>query len=157
MGFRGPAKTPTELLLARGNPHAKHANPAEPIDAVAAPEMPAGLSNGAQAHWGWIVPRLLARRTLAEADLGLLASMCVEYAEYMEAVADLQKLKKSRKAYKGHLIDHPRVRMKGAFERYKQASDRFGLSPSAKARIQATPEEKKPAAKPTGLTLRIAQ
>lgn len=157
MGARGPAKTPTALLQARGNPHAKSAAATEPIDAVAAPSMPEGLSEAATAHWRFIVPRLLQRRTLSEADLGMLVSMCVEYGEYVEAIADLEKLKKSQESYKGHLIDHPRVRMKGAFERYKQGADRFGLSPSAKARVQAEPAPTPKKEKPAVPMLRIAR
>lgn len=144
MGQRGPAKTPSIMLKARGSWRGDE-NELEPSDEVAAPEIPAGLNKAAREHWEWIVPRLLTRRTLSEVDLGFLAIMCIEWAEYMLAMKDLEKLKKQKGNYKGHLIDHPRVRMKGCFDRYSKAAIQFGLSPSAKARVQATPEQ--PAAK----------
>lgn len=140
MGSRGPAPTPTKILKARGSWRGDE-NELEPDDAVAAPKIPAGLNGAARTHWKWIVPRLLIRRTLSEVDLGFLAIMCIEYAEYMEAMRSLAKLKKTGENYKGHLIDHPRVVMKGCFDRYSKAAIQFGLSPSAKARVQATPEK----------------
>jgi hypothetical protein len=73
-------------------------------------------------------------------------------------VRTLEKLKASKAKFTGHMIDHPRAIKNSAYDRYKQAADRFGLSPSAKSRVQATPAEKKPAA-PAAETpkLRIAQ
>ncbi len=144
------------MLIARGNPHVERTSAAEPISAVAAPDVPEGLNDAARAHWDYIVPRLILRRTISPEDLGLLAAMCIEWAEYIEAVGKLAKLKKSGKSYKGHLIDHPRVVIKGSFDRYSKSAIQFGLSPSAKARVQATPEEKKPKAAPAEPMLRIA-
>jgi P27 family predicted phage terminase small subunit len=158
MGARGPAPTPTTILKARGNPHAKKRAEIEPQDEIAAPAMPSGLPKEAQDHWRWIVPRLVARGTLAEADLGMLAAMCVEWADYIGAVRTLEKLRASRSKFAGHMIDHPRVIKNSAYDRYKQAADRFGLSPSAKSRVQATPAEKKPAVPAAEAPkLRIAQ
>lgn len=114
----------------------------EPIDTVAAPDCPLELSPDAKAHWDFIVPQLLKRRTLTEADMGMLAMMCVEYAEYMSAVHDLRTLVESKKKFKGCIVDHPRVRIKGAFERYSKAAIQFGLSPAAKARVSASNAEK---------------
>jgi P27 family predicted phage terminase small subunit len=159
----GPAPTPTELLKARGNPHANKRQSLEPDCAVAAPDCPEFLSPEARQHWDYIVPRLLARRTLSDADVGLLAMMCAEYAAYVEAYEHLAKLKAAAKKRKrdyivfhGHVVDHPRVLMKSAFERYVKAAVQFGLSPSAKARVHATPEKKKPKAQTERPALRIA-
>lgn len=82
--------------------------------------------------------------------------MCVEWAEYMEAVGELEELKKSDKGYKGHMIDHPRARMRGAFERYSKAAIQFGLSPASKARVQSTPQDEPQPQTDETPTLRIA-
>jgi P27 family predicted phage terminase small subunit len=113
------------------------------MDEVAAPDCPLELSPDAKKHWDWIVPRLLKRRTLSEADMGLLAMMCVEYVEYMSAVHDLRTQVESKLPFKGCIVDHPRVRIKGAFERYSKAAMQFGLSPASKARVSAAGNDKR--------------
>jgi P27 family predicted phage terminase small subunit len=153
MGARGPARTPTTLLAARGSALAKGRQQTEPGDEVAAPEMPPGLSEAAAAHWDYIVPKLLARRTISPADVGFLAVMCIEFAEYMEAQAELQSIKGQK--YDGHLMDHPRVRMKSAFERYSKSAVQFGLSPAAKSRVTVA-EPKKQKKVVEGAALKIA-
>jgi P27 family predicted phage terminase small subunit len=143
MGERGPAPTPSVELAARGSWLAKAREKAgEPVDEVRAPDCPLELSPDAKAHWDFIVPRLLKRRTLFEADMGLLAMMCVEYVEYMSAVHDLRALVESKQKFSGCIVDHPRVRIKGAFDRYSKAAMQFGLSPASKARVSAGGEEK---------------
>lgn len=141
MGLRGPAPKPTALRIATDGNTERYKRKHEPEDIVAAPNAPAFLSDAASAHWRYIVPRLLGRRTLTEADLGLLAMMCTEYAEYESACVDLAALRESGRGYKGHMIDHPRARMRGAFERYSKAAIQFGLSPAAKCRVQAGKDE----------------
>lgn len=89
----------------------------------------------------------------------MLAMMCVDYAEHEEATIALAKLKRSGRNYKGHMIDHPRARIRASNERYMKAAIQFGLSPAAKSRVQAMPETtKRPAANPNDPPmLRIAQ
>ncbi|HYF34555.1 MAG TPA: phage terminase small subunit P27 family [Prosthecobacter sp.] len=115
------------------------------MDEVLAPDPPTAMSEAALAEWDYIVPKLLRRRTLSEADRGLLAMMCIEYAEYMEAVEELKVLKESKQPFKGCIVDHPRVRMRASYERYSKSAMQFGLSPASKARVQAT---EKPLEKP---------
>ena len=158
MGARGPAPTPTPHLAARGSKLAKYSRTDEPVVDVAAPPMPKHLNARARAHWRWIVPQLIQRRTLSVSDLGMLAMMCIDYAEHAEAVVDLEKLKRTKKNYRGHMIDHPRARMRAAHERYTKAAIQFGLTPAAKARVQVSPEKKRPAVDPAAPpVLRIAQ
>lgn len=155
----GPSRIPLELLKARGSTLVKDRAAAEPTDAVELPPLPAEVAadKEAKAHWEYITPRLVVRRTVAAADLGLLAGMCLEWAEYVRAVRNIAKLVKSGKSYKGHLIDHPRVVRRGAFERYSKAAIQFGLTPSAKSRVQAEPPAKIEKPKDTTPRLRIAQ
>ena len=158
MGARGPAPTPTAHLKARNSWRADERKN-EPMDVSASPDMPIGMPKAAQDHWRLIVPQLIARGTLSKVDLGMLAAMCCEWAEYIGAIQAIEKLKKSKQTFKGHMIDHPRAIKNGAYDRYKQAADRFGLSPAAKARVQANPPEKPKAVEQhTGLPpLRIAK
>jgi P27 family predicted phage terminase small subunit len=151
----GPPRTPNEILTARGSWLAKDRAEAAPQDELAAPEMPAGLSKEARQHWQYIVPRLLTRRTISTSDVGHLVGMCMWWGEFTRAGAAVAKL--AKKPFKGHLIDHPRVVMRSAWEQYSKAAARFGLTPADKSRVQAAPEEKKPEKKPAVPVLRIAR
>lgn len=112
------------------------------MDEVVAPECPLELSPAAKAEWDRVVPLLIKRRTLCEVDRGLLAMLCIEYAEYMLAVHDLRELTEKKKKFKGCIVDHPRVRIKGAYERYSKAAMQFGFSPASKARVSASHGQK---------------
>jgi len=137
MGERGPAATPTEILAQRGSKHAKaRVQAGEPVDPVAAPECPAWLKGEARQEWFRVVPILLARRTLCEADMGHLAGMCDWWGQYVSARRRVRKIT-SASPYHGHLIDHPRVVMSQAWKAYADAARQFGLSPASKTRVRA--------------------
>lgn len=151
----GPPRTPTKILDARGSWLAKQRAADEPDDNVAAPEMPRDMGDEAERHWNYIVPKLLSRRTLTPSDFGFLVGMCQWWGEYARAAARVAKLDKS--PFKGHVVDHPRVVMRSAWEQYSKAAARFGLSPADKSRVQAASEAKLPDAKPSFPILRIAK
>src|SRR4051812_20659446 len=115
MGLRGPARTPTAELEARGSwLAAARKKEGEPMGEVLAPPCPKELSPAAKAEWDWAVAELIKRRTLTVLDKGMLAIMCIEYVRYMMASEALDRLYASGKKFKGHMIDHPSVRVKGA-------------------------------------------
>jgi P27 family predicted phage terminase small subunit len=129
----GPAPTPTAILAARGSWRAdERIN--EPQDAVAAPECPRWLKGEARKEWFRVVPILLARRTLSEADFGHLSGMCQWWGEYVNAVRRVRQL---RGTFAGHPIDHPRVLKSQAWKEYAKAAQQFGLSPASRTRVSA--------------------
>jgi P27 family predicted phage terminase small subunit len=150
----GPARTPTAILQARGSWRAADRAKTEPQDDVQAPAAPKWLSKEAKAHWKFIVPILLSRRTLSVADLGHLVGMCEWWAEYVRAAA---RLNTWRSRYYVNPVDHPRVRMRSAWEQYSKIAQRFGLTPADKTKVNAAPPAKPKVDKPTVPVLRIAR
>ncbi len=138
----GPSKTPSSILAARGSWRAE-ANPDEPIVATAAPDCPTWLTGEAKAEWTRIVPSLITRNTLSVADRGHLAGMCYWWGVFVKA----QKACAGKVKFKGNPVDHPRVILIQSWKEYSKAAQQFGLSPAAKARVQSSPDEKKPDAK----------
>jgi P27 family predicted phage terminase small subunit len=105
-------------------------------DAVESPECPSWLKGESRREWFRVVPILLARKTLGQADFGHLAGMCDWWGQYVMARLRVRKL--GSKSYKGHLMDHPRVVMNTAWKEYSKAAQQFGLSPASKARVSAS-------------------
>lgn len=141
MGLRGPQPTPTALLRLRGS-HRADARNGEPETSVEAPKCPDWLSEEAKAEWRRLVPELKDRRTITKSDRAALAGMCAAWAEIVESHAAIAKLAEPGAAkFSGHMIDHPRVVLNRAFERWIKLSDRFGLSPAAKTRVRAASGE----------------
>lgn len=75
----GPGKTPTALRKLRGNPGKRPLPKNEPKPRVDAPEMPAGLSKAAQAHWKRVVEEGVRLRLITTLDDSLLTSYIVEW------------------------------------------------------------------------------
>jgi P27 family predicted phage terminase small subunit len=137
MGQRGPAPTPTAILKLRGSWRGD-LNPGAPEPDVTAPTCPDWLPEEAKAEWKRVVPLLIDQRTLAKCDLAVLADYCHAWAEFGNAVRELDKL---------ILLNNPlqrdvRAIIKEASQRMKAAGARLGLSPADRARVQATAGEK---------------
>ena len=80
MGRRGPPKTPTPVLKARGSKLVKH-RPDAAIQAET-PACPAWLSVDARKVWQQVVPQLESRGVLTLIEQGVLARFCDLTARY---------------------------------------------------------------------------
>jgi phage terminase small subunit len=77
VGQRGPAKKPTALQIAEGNPGKRPINTHEPQFAEGEPEMPTGLSRAARSIWKQTVAIMLTvPNLLSVADSAVLADYC---------------------------------------------------------------------------------
>jgi phage terminase small subunit len=77
VGQRGPAKKPTALEIAEGNPGKRPINTHEPKFAEGEPEMPTGLSPAARRIWKETVALMLTvPNLLTVADGAVLADYC---------------------------------------------------------------------------------
>ena len=82
MGQRGPAKKPTALEIAEGQPGHRGINDHEPTFAEGEPDMPSGLSAGARKVWRSTVPILMqVPGLLSIADGSVLSDYCEVRAE----------------------------------------------------------------------------
>ena len=93
MGQRGPAKKPSAVEIAEGNPGKRPINTHEPKFAEREPEMPTGLSKAARHIWKKTVAIMLTvPNLLTVADGAALADYCEVRAQKDE----LQKAMRAR-------------------------------------------------------------
>jgi phage terminase small subunit len=101
VGLRGPAKKPTALEIAEGNPGKRPINTHEPKFAEREPEMPTGLSPAARRIWNRTVAIMLTvPNLLTVADGAALADYCEVRAQKDE----LQKAMRARERESAKLI-----------------------------------------------------
>ena len=124
MAGRGPAPTPTAILKARGSWLAK-TRPDEPKPERSLPTCPSWLPKEAKTEWNRIVPELDKLGLLTAIDRAALAAYCQAWSDFREAVEG----------------DSLRDRDTAA-KRLINAAAQFGLSPAARARVQAAPKDK---------------
>ena len=101
------------------------------------PEMPRGMSSGAQAEWKRVVPELLRLGMLADIDRAALEAYCETYAQHREAMQDLR--------LRGRILtdDHGREYASPSLNAVKSLGSamrayfsQFGLTPAARARLE---------------------
>ena len=145
MGQRGPKPIPTAILKLRGTARADRTRN-EPTPGPGVPRCPSWLDEQAKNAWRQLVPELVAMRVLAAVDRNALARYCTLWSRWKTAELFLQKhgsvytLKDDQGAVRC-VQQFPQVaiahRLALALSRLEAE---FGLTPSARARIQALPE-----------------
>ena len=115
MGARGPKPTPTAALKLRGSNLAKNRVKHEPAQPAGLPVRPDWTDPELMAIWDWLVEQLTAMRLLSSADQDTMEDYC-RLVVMGRRCDDLETLLKVRAAK-------------------QQIQDRYGLSPSARARI----------------------
>lgn len=150
MGLRGPAPTPTPVLARRGS-RKVYERKGEPTDVIAAPPPPEWLAGDALTEWRRIVPLLLRRGTIAEADLATLAAYCQSWAEFVASAKYVSE--------HGYWDENGKPsaaarRLDASRDVLIRLGDRLGLSPAAKSRVTTNAEQGSEAEIPT---LRVAQ
>lgn len=160
MGSRGPKELPANVHRMKGNPSKKSA--AQLMDSlqpeIDAPDCPSHLLKEAQTEWKRIVPHLKKYGLISHLDRAALAMYCqswalVVYAEtkiktaMLAADKEQKKAAKNKEVYKGTdgLVIYTDkgnptyspywVIAKGAREQCDKLLANFGLSPSARARV----------------------
>lgn len=159
----GRTPKPTSLKLLQGNPGRRPLNASEPQPDAGAPEMPAGLSDEAEAEWRRILPILASMRVLTVADSATIAGYCQSFADWIGAQADIREhgrlIEEPITNRMGEVVGHrlkknPAITiasdMKKAMRAY--ASD-LGLSPASRTRVHATPTTDDPAEDDMGRVL----
>lgn len=134
MGARGPARTPTPILKARGSWLADTAERKnEPQLTVGSPAKPKFLSPIASAEWEAIVSELVPSGVLTKADGPALAALSESYAEMVAACEGLAAIKTKR-------IRWAVGRKRAAISEFLKAAAQFGMTPAARSRVQAIKE-----------------
>jgi phage terminase small subunit len=126
MAGRPPKPTALKILNGSAAHHPERANLAEPMpDALTAiPEPPMALRGHARLAWNRLAREAIAMHVLTSADLDALAMGCLAFADFMSA---------RRVATQWRRAD-------AAWKRYISALRSFGMDPSSRTRLHATPQ-----------------
>lgn len=149
MGKRGPAPTPTAILRNRGSWRA-NANRREPKAPPGRPACPVRISEGAKKAWRSLVPILDGMGVLSKVDRNSLTRYCVTWDLWCKAVEFVNEHGTSHvvRAWNKH-TQQMEVTGNKAFQQARdipkystilaQLEQQFGLTPSARARIEVDP------------------
>lgn len=148
--MKGRKPTPTHLKLVTGNPgkRALPKNEAKIVRALPAP--PPHLADEAKVEWGRVSEELYKIGLLSGIDRAVLAAYCQSYARWVRAERAIAEMGKEDlltgglmiKTTNGNAIQNPLVGIanKAAADMVRYAAE-FGMTPSARSRITATPPE----------------
>jgi P27 family predicted phage terminase small subunit len=148
--MKGRKPTPTHLKLVTGNPgkRALPKNEAKIVRALPAP--PPFLPDEAKVEWGRVSEELYKIGLLSSIDRAALAAYCQSYALLAQAWCAINEMRKEDlltgglmiKTTNGNAIQNPLVGTanKAAADMVRYAAE-FGMTPSARSRITATPPE----------------
>jgi len=137
---RGRKPLPTSVKRLRGTLRPHRVNPNEPNVPAAVPDPPAWLRGEALAEWRRITPRLAAAGLLTQLDLAVLAGYCGAWGDLCDATRIVQDQGTTFISPRGMLVLHPELRrIEKARAALRAFAAEFGLSPSARARVGATP------------------
>ena len=147
----GRKPKPTALRLVGGNAGRRPLNKNEPKPELSQPTPPAFLNDDAKVEWGRICETLYKVGLMTELDRGALAACCQAYGRWAQAeralarMSDKDELNRALmiKTSNGNAIQNPLVGIanKAAADYVKYAVE-FGMTPSARARVTATTNDK---------------
>lgn len=148
MTKRGRKPKPTNLKLVQGNPGKRKINKKEPRPKIIIPTPPAHLSATAKREWKRVSTELFNLGLLSGVDRAALGAYCQAYSRWVAAENSINALAKKDKVNHGLLIttsnnntiQNPAVGIanKAMADLIKFAAE-FGMTPSARSRIEASP------------------
>jgi P27 family predicted phage terminase small subunit len=150
MSTRGRKPTPTHLKLVRGNPGKRAVNHAEPKPKVVLPSPPAELSEDALAEWNRVASDLHGLGILTAIDRAALAAYAQAYGRWVQAERAAAKMAEKDqmtaglmiRTTNGNAVQNPLIGVanKAMADMVRYAAE-FGMTPSARSRIQGSEPE----------------
>ena len=135
---RGRKPKPTGLKVLEGNPGKRPLNHKEPKPTKKAPRCPSWLEEDAKKEWKRMSKVLESMGLLTDMDMTAFAGYCQAYARWKEAEEFLTKHGSIIKTPNGYLQQVPQVSIAQTNMKIMlKFSEQFGLTPSARSRIQA--------------------
>lgn len=134
--MRGRKPKPTALKLMDGNPGKRRLNAKEPKANIEVPDCPETLNDLARAEWDRITVELVKAGMLTNLDRAALALYCQTWAIWIEAEERVKTKGRVFVSKSGHPLLNPwhSIATK-AFGDLKAIASEFGLTPSARSRI----------------------
>ena len=138
----GRKKTPTKLKVIKGTDQPCRMNPDEAEPDLAIPSPPEHLSQEASVEWGRISQELYQLGLLSKIDRAALAGYCQAYGRWVEAERMLTQKGMMVKTTNGNVIQSPLVGIANkSLEMMHKFLTEFGMTPAARARVQAKKPE----------------
>jgi P27 family predicted phage terminase small subunit len=135
----GRIPKPTALKLLEGNPGHRPLNRSEPKPRPIAPKCPTWLDADAKREWRRVAPELERLGLLTGIDMAALAAYCQSYSEWKRYTAVIEKEGSTFTTDTGQIRARPEVAMgRKALADVRAWAIEFGLTPSARARMQIT-------------------
>ena len=146
MAKSGPKPKPTRVKKLQGNPGRRPLpkNEPKPRKSSGLPRAPSYLNKKAQKEWRRMVKELHPIGLLTNIDLTALAGYCACYAEWIAAMAQIEKHGSLIKAPSGYPMQSPYLNIanKAMIEMRKWLVE-FGMTPSSRSRVDAAPKKGK--------------
>lgn len=139
----GPPKTPSNLVLLKGNPGKRAINKDEPKPAVRVPPLPAHFSKRAK-YWHKRVAEELAQMGVLtgmdERALELLIEAYEEYRQHLETLEDEgYTYKTTSMAGDVSIKMHPAAALKAdAWKRLRSMLGEFGMTPASRSKVKVS-------------------
>ena len=136
----GRKPKPTGLKLVTGNPGKRALPKKEAKIDLSEPTPPAHLSDDAKVEWGRVCSLLYKVGLMTEADRAALGAYCQAYGRWAQAERMLASKSLLTQTTNGNIIQSPLVGIanKSMGDMVRYAAE-FGMTPSARARVEATP------------------
>lgn len=135
MGKRGPAPKPTKLRLLEGA-RERDVNQSEPIPRSGKIVPPEGLSDDVRAIFEYVVSELEHMKIASPADVDSIVCFAEAVDKHRKASALLARSSVLVKGLHGTLVRNPALAVqRDAATTIRQFAQEFGLTPSARARI----------------------
>ena len=139
----GRKPVPTNLRILRGNP-GKRPLPKEPKykEIVEIPKAPKYLNKVGKQEWKRAATILTEVKVLTENDIQALGAYCVNYQTWVDCIAKLQE-EGLTTIRKNSVMVSPYFVMSNQLSKEMRAYwTEFGMTPSSRTKVQATPQEK---------------
>lgn len=145
----GRKPKPTMLKIVTGNPGKRALPTKEAIVAISEPTPPGFLCDDAKVEWGRVCSVLYAVGLMTELDRAALAAYCAAYGRWAQAERAINRMAAKDelnfalmiKTTGGNAIQNPLVGIanKAKSDMVRYATE-FGMTPSARSRVDATPQ-----------------
>lgn len=107
------------------------------------PTAPSFLSDEARKEWRRMGKHLLGMGLVTEIDKAMLAAYCSAWGRLVDAEAKLAATGSVIKAPSGFIVQSPYLAIVNkAIEQLTKIAPEFGMSPSSRTRVKATPKPK---------------
>ena len=141
MTRRGAKPKPTRLKALSGTLRSDRVNPNEPETKPAIPRCPEHLGPEAKREWRRLAPQLARMGLLTRIDRAALALFCQAWARWVEAEEALKRYGVMVKSPNGFPMQSPYLAVANkAMEQMRALLAEFGMSPSSRTRVHATPQ-----------------